>query len=168
MDLVVVRHAVAMSRAEFGPTGEPDDVRPLTRDGRREMTRAAKGLRALVPWLDVLASSPLVRARDTAGIIAAAYEGLAVVEIDALRPGSPFEEALAWLRRQPAGAVVAVVGHEPHLGGLVSWLLAELDVPVVSFKKGAACLVRFDERAAAGGGMLRWMLAPSHLKAVGS
>lgn len=167
MDLLVVRHAVAVSRDEFSSTGESDEARPLTEKGQREMRRAAKGIVALVPTLNVLASSPLLRARDTADIVAAAYGSMDVLELEALRPGSPYEEAEKWLHRHPPGTTVAVVGHEPYLSGLVSWLLAELDIPVVSLKKGAACLVRFPGRAGADEGVLRWLLQPAHLHAVG-
>ncbi len=166
MDLVVVRHAVALRRTEFASTGQPDEARPLTEAGRCDMVKVARGIVAFAPRLDVLASSPLVRARETAAVVSAAYGEIGVVEIDALRPASPYEDMEEWLHLQALDAVVAVVGHEPHLSGLVSWLLAELDVPVVSLKKGSACLVRFPDEAVAGEGVLRWLLEPSQLRAV--
>src|SRR2546423_13236430 len=73
MYLLVIRHAAAMEKEEFARTGRSDDERPLTSAGKKEMARAARGLRALVPKLHALAPSPLVRARETAAIVARAY-----------------------------------------------------------------------------------------------
>jgi phosphohistidine phosphatase len=66
----VIRHAPAADRAEFAKTGKDDSERPLTDDGKTKMRRAARGLRSLVPKLDLLASSPYVRAHETAEIVA--------------------------------------------------------------------------------------------------
>ena len=73
MYLLVIRHAAAMEKEQFARTGRSDDERPLTPAGKKEMARVARGLRRLVPKLDALAPSPLVRARDTAAIVARAY-----------------------------------------------------------------------------------------------
>src|ERR1035437_9242251 len=62
----IIRHASAEERSAFAATGKSNDRRPLTDEGRRKMTEAAEGLRALVPHLDVIAASPLVRAQQTA------------------------------------------------------------------------------------------------------
>jgi phosphohistidine phosphatase len=60
--------------------------------------------------------------------------------------------------------VVAVVGHEPHLGTLVTWLLTGVAEPRVPLRKGGACLVDFTRRPGRGGGTLRWSLTPSMLR----
>ena len=66
MKLLLVRHAIAEEREEFERTGEPDDQRPLTSEGRKKMKRAAAGLGELVNKVDILATSPLARAQQTA------------------------------------------------------------------------------------------------------
>lgn len=66
MNLLVVRHGVAMDKAEF--VGN-DDLRPLTLDGIRKMKKNARGLSHLTPRPSLLASSPLVRAQQTAEIL---------------------------------------------------------------------------------------------------
>lgn len=163
MDLLVVRHAAAGDRAEFAATGQPDELRPITKKGRRRMGDAVQGLVRIAPTLDALASSPLVRARQTAEILSAGYRGLPVTELDELRPDRSPEALIEWLGREPPHVVVAVVGHEPYLSELVDRLLARGEPRLESFKKGAVCLVRFPERAAAGAGTLAWMRRPSDL-----
>src|SRR6267142_2251429 len=81
MRLLVVRHAIAEDREAFARSHKDDANRPLTSEGRNKMERAALGLRALVPELDVLAASPYKRAFDTAEIIASAYGDLAVERV---------------------------------------------------------------------------------------
>jgi phosphohistidine phosphatase len=165
MLLVVIRHAVAMSREEFARTGEDDKLRPLTPSGRRKMEAAAKGIRRLVPELDLIVASPLTRAQQTARIVAAHYDGMSVGTTRSLDPESELPAFLAWLREHPLSRI-AVVGHEPHLGTLVTWLLTGVEESRVPMRKGAACLLEFPRRPAAGEARLHWALTASHLKRV--
>ena len=173
MNLLVIRHAIAEDKEAFAASGRSDDQRPLTREGRSKMRRAAEGLWQVCPRVAVLASSPLVRARETAEIVAPVF-GIADVEIvEALRPDRPFEELTAWLRRRvpPNGddedTTVAVVGHEPHLSEFVSWLMTSRTGSCIELKKGGACLLRFSGVPSAGEAILRWSLTPSQLRALG-
>ena len=170
MKLLVIRHAIAEDKEAFAATGQSDDLRPLTQAGRAKMRRGAEGIRTICPRVAVLASSPLVRARETAEIVAPAL-GIARVEIvDALRPERPFDELVAWLHRrvapndQEADPTIAVVGHEPHLSGLVTWLMTSGRDSRVELKKGAACLLYFEGAPRAGEALLRWSLTPSQLR----
>ena len=61
MRLLLIRHAIAEEREDFARTGKDDGLRPLTDDGRKKMKQAARGLRGLVPDIDLLATSPLTR-----------------------------------------------------------------------------------------------------------
>ena len=124
MKLLVVRHAPAEDRAAWARRGRDDASRPLTPEGRRKMREAARGIATLVGPPQALATSPLVRARQTADVLARALRIRVVEELDALEPGRRPEALLGWLRGNGRRALAAVVGHEPHLGGLVSWLLA--------------------------------------------
>lgn len=169
MKLVIVRHAIAEDRREFEATGHDDALRPLTEEGREKMRQAVRGLSAVLPRIDVLASSPLVRASQTAGLIAEGYHGVATCTIDELRPEANGSEFLRWLRaRTIEGAeVVAAVGHEPHLGHLASWLLTGREEPFISLKKGGALLLDFGEFLQAGLPRLVWSLTPKLLRALG-
>ncbi|HUF27262.1 MAG TPA: histidine phosphatase family protein [Gemmatimonadaceae bacterium] len=166
MHLLVIRHAIAEEREEFARTGEDDDKRPLTARGIRRMRRGARGLRRVVPAIDVLASSPLVRAWQTAEIIAPVYDGIAIDSLDALKPDAPPSALRAWVRTRGDAETVAIVGHEPHLGALVSWLLAGSDNSFVELRKGGAALLELDRIAAPGSARLHWLLGAVQLRAM--
>lgn len=168
MRLLIVRHAKAEERELHAATGAPDAERPLTDAGRKSARRIGRALKEILPRIDVLASSPFVRARDTARLIAREYRRLEVTELAALTPGRSAAAVLAWLEGQPEGATVAVVGHEPDLGRLASWLLSGGDRAFVTLKKGGACLLDFPERLAPGQAQLAWLLAPAHLRRLGA
>jgi phosphohistidine phosphatase len=164
MELLVIRHGIAEEKDAFAAQGKDDAERPLTVEGRRKMRTAARGLKTRVPTLDLLASSPLVRARQTADIVARAYGGMAVTEIDQLKPDQSPEAFATWLKGQAARTVVAAVGHEPLLGHIVSHLVARRANSFIELKKGGACLVAFPEKVEAGAGLLRWALTPGQLR----
>jgi phosphohistidine phosphatase len=100
--LLLIRHGHAQDRALL----QRDHARSLTAQGRRRVRKAARGLRALLPDLDVLAASPLARASQTAEIVARVYgHAPGVVRLPVLKPGQPPRRF--WpgfgrsLRRQP-------------------------------------------------------------------
>ena len=170
MNLLVIRHAIAEDKERFAASGRSDDQRPLTEEGRTKMRRGADGVRLVSPRVTVLASSPLVRARETAEIVGAALKVARVEIVDALRPDRPFDELVAWLnKRLPPNededdSAVAVVGHEPHLSGLVTWLMTGQKDPRLELKKGGACLLSFERAPAAGEATLRWLLTAGQLR----
>src|SRR5205085_1857151 len=103
-------------------TGKSDDLRPLTSAGMEEMKQIARGLRELVKRIDLLTTSSLVRAVQTAEIVGAAYDVAVSETTDSLSPDSEPEDFEKWCADIDVKRI-AVVGHEPHLSGLVSWLL---------------------------------------------
>jgi len=166
MKLLLIRHAVAEEREDFAHSGKDDRLRPLTDEGRKKMKQAARGLHALVPEIDLLATSPLTRAAQTGAILDSVYGGLEEVEIEQLAPEATPEEFLRWLRKQKVDTVAAV-GHEPSLSQILSWLLTGTDRKLFAFRKGGACLLEFSEGEPAGGtAMLLWALTPAQLRAL--
>jgi phosphohistidine phosphatase len=165
MQLLIVRHGIAEDRETWAP--KDDNLRPLTAEGKKKMKEAAKGLRAIVPRVDVLATSPLTRAVETAAILAKVYDHGSPTTVDALIPGQRPPALLPWLRSQAAHKTVAIVGHEPGLGATMSWLAAGSERSFGELGKGGACLLEFAERIDAGEAMLLWVLRPSHLRAIG-
>jgi len=163
MELLVIRHAIAEDREIWARTSRDDGERPLTAQGIERMERAARGLRRLVGNLDLIATSPLTRAVQTARIVSDAFAGPAPVELDTLAGGS-HQELLDWLRKNKGAETIAIVGHEPDLGELVSWLLSNQDQGFVELKKGAACLLAFPGWVAPGAARLRWALPPRALR----
>ncbi|MDP9122470.1 MAG: histidine phosphatase family protein [Acidobacteriota bacterium] len=163
MKLLMVRHAIAEEPEEFARTGRDDRQRPLTDEGRKRMKQGARGLRSMVPEIDLLATSPLTRAAQTAAIIDSVYGGLTEVEIEELSPESSPVEFLRWLRKQN-GATVAVVGHEPSISLVLSWLLTGTERRLFSFRKGGACLLDFPGEVGAGTANLLWAMTPAQLR----
>jgi phosphohistidine phosphatase len=162
MDLLVIRHAIAVDPSD----STDDDSRPLTAEGKKKMRQGAQGLRQSVPQIDVLATSPLTRAVETAEIVSEAYEDLARVVVPALAPGHPASAVAEWLETQRKHHVVAVVGHEPGLSRMVSWFLTGTERSIIELKKGAACLLTFSGGVSAASASLVWALAPSQLRAL--
>jgi phosphohistidine phosphatase len=165
--LLLIRHAIAEDRGDFARTGRNDGDRPLTERGRRRMGLAARGLRELTGEIDLLTTSPLIRAAETADIISEEFGGTPVEEIELLAMG-PADAFLSWYRTVADTGLVALVGHEPYLGEWASWLLAGPSADFMVFKKGGACLLEFPDAIDPGRAVLRWHLAPSHLRAIGS
>src|SRR5204863_7995647 len=135
-------HAIAVARGT--PGFELDDDRPLTPKGIRRMRQGAAGLRRLFPRLDVIYTSPLVRAAETARLLAGAWPGPMRVEtVPLLAPGGGPAAVARWLLELPAARSVALVGHEPGCSALLAQLLhghGRRDSPF-EFKKGGAALV---------------------------
>jgi phosphohistidine phosphatase len=165
MQLLIVRHGIAEDRETWAP--RDDALRPLTAEGKKKMKEAAKGVHAIVPRVDVLATSPLTRALQTAAIMAKIYEKGEPAVVDALAPGQRPPAVASWLRAQATQRIVAVVGHEPGLGALASWLAAGTERSFLELGKGGACLLDLGERVEAGAAMLVWALRPSQLRTLG-
>jgi phosphohistidine phosphatase len=165
MELLIVRHGPAGDAAEkkaWRDSGRPDSERPLTKEGRRRTRAAAEGLARLVEACGLVATSPWTRAVQTAGLLAKAL-GADLVECPAMVPGRPLEDALAWLKTRGEKRL-ALVGHDPHLSRLASWLMTGQDRAVLRLKKPQALLLEL-KALAPGGAELIWSLPPRQLRA---
>ena len=164
MRILIVRHAPAGDRTVFAKTGKPDSERKLTPKGRQKMKKAAKGLRRILPSIDLIATSPLARAAQTARILGRAYGKVRTVELGELAPGGSPETVLRSLQDFAKIPTLALVGHEPYLSALAGRMLASGADVKIELKKGAACLIGFDGPPRAGAGTLLWSLSPSQLR----
>jgi phosphohistidine phosphatase len=157
--IYIVRHAIAAERGDAYPD---DAVRPLTPDGIDRFRQVAKGLAWLDVRVDRILTSPLVRARQTADILADELPGKPqVIETDALVPGATFDEIRTHLAEFSRCSSVALVGHEPGLGELAARLLG-MRHPL-AFKKGGVCRIDIETLPPAGPGELRWFAPPRML-----
>lgn len=165
MQVLIVRHAPAADREEFAQTGQSDDLRPLTNRGKTKMINNINGLTKIVATIDRVAASPLIRAQQTAGLLASAYPNAVRETQPALAPGSSEEEVLAYLQKHAqTEQTIALVGHEPDLGALATWLLTgEADI-WMPLKKGSACLLEFLDEVEAGQAELCWLLRPKQMR----
>ena len=160
-ELYLIRHAVAEERGESWPD---DAKRPLTDAGTARMRKAACGLVKMGVTFDVVLTSPYVRTRQTAEIVATVYdERPPIVAIESLAPGGSVQSVLSDLERQTRRSRIAIVGHEPNIGELAA-RLAGSRYPL-EFKKGAVC--RIDVKTfPAGPGRLRWFVTTKILRAL--
>jgi phosphohistidine phosphatase len=161
--IYLVRHGVA---AEQGPDYPNDDDRPLTGDGIERMRVQAVGLRELRVQLDRVLTSPLVRAAQTAEILASELGCTApLVTVDALGPGGRYDAVMAALGRLGSDRSVALVGHMPSIGEIAARLIGAREP--LAFKKGATCCIEVDGLPPTGRGQLAWFLPPRALRALG-
>lgn len=161
---LVVRHGKA---ADTAPSGRDAD-RALTGPGIEEMERIAVALATITPPLELVLTSPFRRARQTADIVARALTDLPVQEDSALASGAAPEammEALVGYCQNASGGI-ALVGHEPDLGHLVSNALAGSTRSFHQLRKGGACLLELPAIPRAGTATLDWALDPAQLRAL--
>lgn len=152
--LYIVRHAVA----EDVPSSGDDAARRLTKKGRKAFTRLVQRLAAAGMEVDLVATSPLVRTRETAEILAAELEGQPpVIVVDALAPGSDWQALVEWTVRQDAGRV-AWVGHAPCVGRLVAQTIGDGSA-AIRMQKGAVAAIRLDDGPGQPG-ELEWLVTP--------
>jgi phosphohistidine phosphatase len=161
--LYLVRHAIA---AEPGDKWPDDSDRPITHAGAARMREAVKGLTALDVEPDVVISSPLVRAVETAEILVKGLKSTPkLVTTPALAPGASPAAAAAAIASLGKGPSIAVVGHEPALGELAAWLIGSRRP--LPFKKGGVAQIDLAEwPPVARGGTLIWFATPKMLRAL--
>ena len=158
--LYLVRHAIAAERGEDWPD---DDKRPLTARGVARFKESVDGLLRLDVAVDEIFTSPLVRAKQTAEILAGALAGKPAVKvIDALSPGHAPASVLAQLARTARRRRIALVGHEPGLGELAAHLIGA--GRALTFKKGGVCRIDVESLTSRRAGSLNWFVTPKVLR----
>jgi phosphohistidine phosphatase len=162
MRVLVIRHAIAAPREA---PGVADGDRRLTSRGKKRFRKAARGLARIVGRPDVLLTSPLARAVETAEIAAEAWGKIDPIPEPLLADGEP-EAVLASLASRDTDAVVALVGHEPHVSALLGHLTGGRGESL-PFKKGGAALVELPDGGGAGSGRLIWFLPGRLLRQLG-
>jgi phosphohistidine phosphatase len=131
------------------------------------MREIAKGLSRLGVEPDLLLTSPLARAVQTAEIIASAL-GLGkkqVWETINLAPGASAETLFAEIKSQTGAESIALVGHQPDLGLLVSKII-QSSAPSIQLKKGGVCCLEVIQTVPELRGDLVWLLTPRQLRVI--
>ena len=164
MKVFLVRHAIAHERNRV--RWPNDALRPLTSAGKRKFRRAAEGLVKWMPRSARLLTSPFVRARDTAAILAEARGSKKPLECAELAADKPASEAFELLHAQKARSVI-LVGHEPYLSDFLSAAVAGPRTRLkIDFKKGGAACIEFASRIGPGRACLQWLVPPRVLRAL--
>jgi len=163
MEIILVRHAKAETRDPN--TWPDDDLRPLTAEGRAEQRAAARAMKKMGIKFDFLVTSPLLRATETADIVAAAYRWPEPPQV-ALELGHGYAvgAVVKLLAKFPPDACVALVGHEPDLSHLTGALISASGDVNIAVKKSGVLGIEFEGQADSGKGTLLFHLKPSHLR----
>ena len=164
IELYLIRHAIA---AERGPNYPDDRERPLTSEGIARFKAAVEGLKDLDVKIDIVLTSPLVRASHTAELLVAGVAGKPRLEtLDALAPGGRIAQVLEAITKfAKRSRHIALVGHEPDMGELAARLLRSRGT--IEFKKGAVACLEMDGAMPTGPGTLKWLVPPRALRKIG-
>lgn len=163
MNIYLLRHGKAHN---VDPKAYPDDDRPLTDEGIQKMERAAGRMTVVAEPFDIIVSSPLKRAFQTAEIVSAAmgYKKRLTLH-DALLPGSTVEKCFGLIEELAHNRSLLLVGHEPILSRFISSLLGAESV-IVEMKKGALCKIECRGLPGIDAGMLKWHLTSRQLRSI--
>jgi phosphohistidine phosphatase len=163
MNLYLLRHGIAVDPS--APDFAKDADRPLTPKGRRRLRQIAEAMGALKINFDVIFSSPFLRAKQTAEIVAKARKRWKQLKFtDELAPaGNPRSliQQLNDLRPRPKN--VLLVGHEPYLSKLIALLTAGSTAMELDLRKGSLCKLETESLRYARCATLVCLLAPRHL-----
>jgi len=156
IDLFILRHGEAGNRMTVV---EKDSERPLTPEGRTEMEKIAKSLKAIGLQTDRIYTSPLRRARETAEIAAKILQIPTLEEWDELKPDGSKTGLYRKLSRLGQNSRPILVGHEPYLSSMIGEIMGTTSAKIV-LKKGGVAKVRITSFSPRISGELRWLLTP--------
>lgn len=165
MQVLLIRHAIAEELEGTDGSEHADAARPLSAKGKLKMRKNIEGLRLILPHIYQIAASPLVRAQQTADLLLGTYRDAKRDTLRALSPRGSAPAILTYLQEHAhTSHTIALVGHEPDLGELGTWLLSGHTNNWMPLRKGAACLLEFTDEVLAGQANLIWSLNPSLLR----
>lgn len=168
MNLYIIRHAIAVEAGT--PEYENDNLRPLTEKGKKKMQKIAQGLKGLEAEINLILTSPYLRAVETAKILRKMFDlnKEDVVETEHLTPVGYGDQLINLINEKYANMEnIALVGHEPSLGILTSMLVAGDPNLSLSLKKGGICRLSMDAVQYGRCATLDWLLSPSQLAELG-
>lgn len=163
--LLIVRHAIAEDREEAARLGHTDAERPLTNKGVKRMKTIASGIARQIPTPEWILTSPLLRAQQTAELLASALPEATITFEQHLVPGTSLNKLITHLNKQIREGTAVLVGHEPDLSNLISLLLFDEESAAIQLKKGGAALLDFPRHIASGQATLLWLMTPRQLRA---
>jgi len=163
--LYLMRHGLAADPVR----GVNDADRALTEEGVRKTTRVAIGLKRLGVELDAVLSSPFRRAEETARLVADIVSPTVAVELyPALSAGAAAPDILEGLKPARRDTRLLLVGHQPDLGELASYLMTgSASLAPLPFKKAAVAAITVTDLPPRAAGLLEWFLTPSQLRIIG-
>jgi phosphohistidine phosphatase len=162
MDVYILRHG----RAEDARKGMTDADRRLTAKGRVEIEGVAAWMAAQEIAFNLIATSPLARAEETAGIVAAGL-GLQkkLKRWDVLAPGTSPDEICHAIDGVATLDAVLLVGHEPQLSALIGRIIVGSEDAGIAMTKGALAKIRNYSFHAHPAGELHWLVTAKQMNA---
>jgi len=161
VDIYLMRHG----KAEVAGQGGSDAARRLTKKGHDEIRAVARWMKAQDLSFDLIAASPLARAQETAGIVAAALGPETVESWEVLVPGGNPDTVCHAIGRYPDTATLLLVGHEPLLSALASRMVAGDENARIAMTKGAVAKIRNFSFEAGCTGELHWLITARQMAA---
>jgi phosphohistidine phosphatase len=163
MTIYILRHGIAEDPTPL--RGKKDSERALTAEGRQKLRRVARAMQAMELEFDRILSSPLVRARQTAEIVAEVLNLRDKLELrDELAVDGEARELIAYVKQmRPAPVNLLLVGHEPYLSSLISLLLAGNPELGIILKKGGLGKLSVKVLRAGRCATLDWLLTPRQM-----
>ena len=167
MNLYLLRHGIAVDRGS--PDFPNDDDRPLAPEGQKKMLQAARGMKTLGLEFALILSSPVLRARQTAEIVAGVFDRMNLLAFSPHLSTSGDARALVKQISEQYGdhKDILLAGHEPYLSGMVSRLVSGEEGLSIDFKKGGLCLLSIETLRWGKCATLCWLLTPGQLRAIG-
>lgn len=160
MNLYLLRHAHALDLGEGG--AETDEERPLSEEGYGQVARLAEALKKWDMSFEVVLTSPLVRAMQTAeALVKGMGATVEIVTLEQLSPGwSPKKLSKSLFARDEES--ILMVGHEPEISRQASRLIGDKEARI-AFAKGALACIRCEGAPRKGVGELLWLVTPKLL-----
>jgi len=157
MNLYVVRHADARP---LGGTITADNERPLSPRGEMEARAMGRVLARVEPQRPLFVCSPLLRARHTAALLGESFTPALPAEVwEDLAPGIRFKDVVAHLQAASGHAVV-LIGHQPDMGHLLAYLVAD-GATEIALPPGAMASLTLPPGSGAGSARLHWLVTPA-------
>ena len=160
MEIYILRHGIAVERGS--PGYKKDSERPLTKEGEEKMHQIADAILGMGLQFDLILSSPYLRAKQTAQIVAGELDE-EVTSTDFLIPDANGLELIAEINDEKPQRVL-LVGHEPDLSRLISLLVTGGSDATIELKKGGLCKLTSDKLTFGRSATLNWLLTPKQLR----
>ncbi len=164
MQIHILRHGIAVARADWDVGN--DSERQLTPGGKRQLRQTAAAMKRMGLRFDLILSSPYLRAKQTAEIVAKSLKLKKGLKFSAvLAPdGSPKNLIRQLNELEPAPKNVLLVGHDPYLSRLISLLTTGGMELAMNFKKGGLCKLETEKPGCGRCATLVWLLTPKQMK----
>ena len=162
MKIYLIRHSNAVDHGT--PGYEDDSSRPLTENGRDKMKKIASALKGLGLKPDLIVSSPYIRARQTAEILAKVLKYKQELSFsEALVPMGNADNIIGEINEKYNVDELVLVGHEPCLSVLIGTLVAGNPEFAINIKNGGICCLSSDDLHTERKAVLEWLLTPKIL-----